>query len=330
MRVLVTGGAGYIGSHVAHELIDRGYEVVVLDDLSTGLARLVPDAATLVVGDIADELALDEAFSHGVIDAVLHFAGSVIVPESVAAPLKYYFNNAMKSGRLVHYCLTKGTTRLVYSSTAAVYGEPDQVPVSESAPTRPINPYGRSKLVTEWMLADAAHAHGLQYLALRYFNVAGADPAGRTGQATPKATHLVKVAVEAALGVRPRLTIFGTDYPTPDGTGIRDYIHVSDLAEIHVLALEELLTGGASGVLNCGYGEGRSVREVVDAVARVSGREFRVDEGPRRDGDSAQIIADPSALRQRFQWTPSHADLDHVVETALSWEKKLRSHSGEP
>lgn len=325
MNVLVTGGAGYIGSHVVLQLLAHDHRVVVIDDLSTGQKELVDRRAHLVVGDVGDATKVARVLDEHHIDAVLHFAGSIVVPESIDHPLKYYLNNSAKTRTLLETCVANGVGQFVFSSTAAVYGEPEATPVSESAPTTPINPYGRSKLITEWMLEDIANAYDLRFVALRYFNVAGADPQGRTGQATPNATHLLKVAAEAALGIRPGLEIFGTDYSTPDGTCIRDFIHVSDLAHIHVRALDFLANGGSSQTLNCGYGRGFSVRQVVDAVQRVSGEDFPIKEGARRVGDPPKIIADPSALQERFDWRPRFDDLDKIVATALAWEKTWRA-----
>src|SRR5712691_10055968 len=285
MAVLVTGGAGYIGSHMVLALVEAGEEVVVLDDLSSGFARAVHPKARLVQGDVADEaLVLRLIATHGV-DAVIHFAARIVVPESIANPLGYYLSNTVKSRALLAAAIAAGVRRFVFSSTAAVYGMPVENPVSESAPANPISPYGASKLMTEWMLRDAAAAHGLNYVALRYFNVAGADPQGRTGQSTPNATHLVKVACEAALGKRLALDVYGTDYPTPDGTCVRDYIHVCDLVAAHLDALKHLRSGGDSLVLNCGYGRGFSVMDVIETVRRVSGNDFPIRFAPRRPGD---------------------------------------------
>ncbi len=322
MQILVTGGAGYIGSHVVHALVDAGEEVVVVDDLSTGRRDLLPEEAELVVGDIGDEALLDEVLTPEV-DAVMHFAGSIVVPESVEDPLSYYLNNTAKTRTLIEWCVRRGVHQFIFSSTAAVYGQPDHCPVTESTPTAPINPYGRSKLMTEWMLEDTARATDLRYVALRYFNVAGADPAGRTGQATPDATHLIKVTTQTALGLRPHLSIFGTDYPTADGTCIRDYIHVTDLADAHIRTLHHLRGGSASRVFNCGYQRGFSVRQVVDAVKRVSGVDFDVRQAPRRAGDPPELVADATAIRDNLDWTPRYDDLDTIVETALNWERRL-------
>ncbi|WP_321501001.1 UDP-glucose 4-epimerase GalE [Breoghania sp.] len=322
MAVLVTGGAGYIGSHMVVNLVEAGEEVVVLDNLSTGFDWAVAGAARLVVGDLADTDLVHQVLAEGV-DAVIHFAGSVIVPESVADPLKYYRNNTSNTRSLIEACVETGVKNFIFSSTAAVYGDPQTVPVAETAPLRPLSPYGSSKLMSEIMLADTAAAHDFAYTALRYFNVAGADPEGRTGQSTAKATHLIKVACEAALGKRERLSIFGTDYDTPDGTGVRDYIHVADLVEAHRLALARLRAGGSSVVLNCGYGEGYSVRQVIDAVRRVSGRDIEVLEEPRRAGDSSKVVALAEAVRHELGWSPRYDDLDTIVSHALAWERHL-------
>ncbi len=325
MAVLVTGGAGYIGSHMVLALLDAGRDVVVLDNLTTGRRELVPEGARLVVGDVADgALVLRLVAAHG-IDAVVHFAGSIVVPESVADPLGYYLNNTVRTRALLEACVLAGVTRFIFSSTAAVYGIPDVNPVAEDAPLRPISPYGTSKMMTETMLRDVAAAHDLRYVALRYFNVAGADPRGRSGQATPRATHLIKVACEAAVGVRSHVEIFGEDYPTPDGTGLRDYIHVSDLVHAHVLALDHLERGGESLTLNCGYGRGFSVRQVVEAVKAVSGVDFEVRRGPRRAGDPPALVAKADHIRAKLGWHPRLDDLETIVAHALAWEKTLRS-----
>ena len=325
MSILVTGGAGYIGSHMVHALLDRGDDVVVLDNLSTGIRGLVAERATFIEGNAGDRaLILDIAKEHGV-TAVIHFAGSIIVPESVEKPLDYYANNTVNSRELIAACIEANIGNFVFSSTAAVYGMPDQIPVAEPAPTLPINPYGRSKLMTEWMLQDASRAHDFRHVALRYFNVAGADPKGRTGQSTPRATHLIKRACQAALGRVDALDIFGTDYPTKDGTGVRDYIHVSDLATAHVNALDHLEDGGNSLTLNCGYGHGFSVREVIDTVARVTENHVPTREAPRRAGDPPVIVADPSQIKEIFAWKPKYDDLDEIVRTAYGWEKRLNS-----
>ncbi len=325
MSILVTGGAGYIGSHMVHALLDRGDDVVVLDNLSTGIRALVAERATFIEGNAGDRaLVLNIAKEHGV-TAVIHFAGSIIVPESVEKPLDYYANNTVTSRELIAACIEANIGNFVFSSTAAVYGMPDQIPVAEPAPTFPINPYGRSKLMTEWMLQDASHAHDFRFVALRYFNVAGADPKGRTGQSTPRATHLIKRACQAALGRLDALDIFGTDYPTKDGTGVRDYIHVSDLANAHVHALDHLEDGGNSLTLNCGYGHGFSVREVIDTVARVTESHVPTREAPRRAGDPPVIVADPTQIKEIFAWKPKYDDLDEIVRTAYGWEKRLNS-----
>ncbi len=321
--VLVTGGAGYIGSHMTYALLDRDERVIILDNLSTGVAELVSPDAVFVLGDVGDVRLVRSIIQRFDIDAVIHFAGSIVVPESVVDPLKYYANNTAASRALIEACVTEGVRQFVFSSTAAVYGMPDVPIISEEAPQLPINPYGRSKLMTEWMLADTARAHEFRYVALRYFNVSGADPRGRTGQSTPNATHLIKRATQAALGRAPCLDIFGTDYPTPDGTGVRDYIHVTDLIEAHIKALDALRDGRSSGVFNCGYGRGLSVREIVAAVERASGRRVASREVPRRPGDPAAVVADSSKLKRELGWVPHHNDLDLIVRSALDWEQRL-------
>ncbi len=320
---LVTGGAGYIGCHMVYALRDAGWDVVIVDNLSTGIRDAVPADVTFVEGEAGDTAMVVELMRRHRIDAVLHFAGSIVVPESVVDPLKYYRNNTAVSGNLLAACVEAGVDRFVFSSTAAVYGTPDTVMISEDTPTGPDSPYGTSKLMTEYMLRDTAAAHGLRYVALRYFNVAGADPAGRAGQSTPEATHLIKVACQKAIGKRDRLDIFGTDYDTADGTCVRDYIHVSDLAAAHLLALEHLAGGGESLTLNGGYGRGFSVREVLDAVAAEAGVDLGAVDGPRRAGDPVALVADSSRLRKRFGWQPRHDDLALIVRTALAWERRI-------
>jgi UDP-glucose 4-epimerase len=323
MTVLVTGGAGYIGSHMALELLDRGEEVVIIDNLATGLEWAVPKTARFVRGDIGDQALVGEIIKRHGVTAIIHFAASVVVPDSVADPLGYYLNNTVKSRALIEAAVKGGVPHFIFSSTAAVYGMTGEEPVAETAPLAPMSPYGSSKLMIEIMLADTARAHALNYVALRYFNVAGADPRGRTGQSTPRATHLIKVACETALGVRRAMSVFGTDYPTPDGTCLRDYIHVSDLARAHTAALGHLRAGGTSETFNCGYGRGFSVFEVIDAVKRVSGRDFAVELAERRPGDPARVVASADKLRQALGWVPVHDDLDVIVEHALGWEMHL-------
>ena len=325
MSVLVTGGAGYIGSHMVYTLVDRGEEVVVLDNLSTGIRANVADRAQFVHGDVGDKDLVEGLIAAHRVDAVIHFAGSIVVPESVENPLLYYANNTVASRNLLEACIKTGVKQFVFSSTAAVYGIPEHNPVVETALTSPINPYGRSKLMTEWMLEDTARAHDFAYVALRYFNVAGADPKGRTGQSTPKATHLIKRACQVALGRVGHLDVFGTDFPTRDGTGVRDYIHVTDLANAHALALRHLAGGGGSRILNCGYGRGFSVREVIDTVARIAGNDLPVREAPRRAGDPPELVADSSRLKRDFQWQPEHDDLEVIVRTAYAWERRLNA-----
>lgn len=324
MTVLVTGGGGYIGSHMALRLGDAGEPTVVLDNFTTGFDWAVDHRATLVTGDAGDmEFVGGLIAKHGITE-IIHFAGSIVVPESVTDPLKYYRNNTATSRNLLEAAVKGGVQRFIFSSTAAVYGMTGLAPVEETTPLSPMSPYGRSKLMTEWMLADVAAAHPIKYGVLRYFNVAGADPKGRSGQSTPLATHLIKVAAQTALGQRPKMDIFGTDYPTPDGTCIRDYIHVTDLIEAHKLLLDHLRAGGESTTLNCAYGQGYSVRQVVDTVKAVSGVDFRVDEGPRRAGDPASITATGEKVRQQLGWVPQHADLREMVQTALDWERYLQ------
>jgi UDP-glucose 4-epimerase len=322
--VLVTGGAGYIGSHVVLALRDAGWPVIVLDDLSTGHRQAVPEGVVFAQGDVGDRRLLGQLFERHAIDAVVHLAGSISVPESMARPLEYYRNNTLNSHTLIEASVAAGVGAWIFSSTAAVYGDPDAVPVAEDAPTRPLNPYGRSKLMTEQMLIDAAAAHRLPHVILRYFNVAGADPAGRAGPATPGAAHLLKVACEAAVGKRASVPLYGEDYPTADGTCVRDFIHVSDLAEAHVKALGSLLAGGPSAVLNCGYGRGFSVREVLDAVARACGRPLVIEAAPRRPGDAVEVVAAAGRIRAALGWQPRYDDLDQIVGDALAFERRLQ------
>jgi UDP-glucose 4-epimerase len=321
-NILVTGGAGYIGSHVVLQLVEAGERVVVLDNLSTGFREAVI-GAELVVGDVGDHGLVTDLLRDKDIDTVMHFAARTIVPESVADPLRYYGNNTCATRNLLECCRDAGVKQIVFSSTAAVYGIPEGGKASEDTPKAPINPYGSSKLMSEWMLRDLAAAGGPRYVALRYFNVAGCDPEGRVGQSTKRATLLVKVACEAALGKRPRLSIFGTDYDTPDGTGVRDYIHVDDLARAHLDALKYLRDGGESTTLNCGYGHGYSVREVLDAVGRANGVPVPFVEEPRRAGDPPSLIAVSDKIRATLGWTPRHDDLDFIARTALEWERRL-------
>ena len=327
--VLVTGGAGYIGSHAVLALRDAGYPVAVIDNLSTGFRFAVPDDVPFFEGDIENAELLAQIFAVQGTRAVMHFAGSVVVPESVENPLKYYHNNTAKSRALIEAAVTAGVPHFIFSSTAATYGVPKVSPVTEDSPKEPINPYGWSKLMTERMLADTAAAHPLNYCALRYFNVAGADPKARSGQSTAGATHLIKVAVEAALGKRDSVSVFGTDYATPDGTGVRDYIHVSDLAKAHLLALEALIDEPERSLtMNCGYGRGFSVLEVLDAVDRVTNRKIERVIAPRRAGDPDSLVSDPARIKATLPWTPQHANLDGIVRDALAWERKLSDIRG--
>jgi UDP-glucose 4-epimerase len=323
MTILVTGGAGYIGSHMVHALVDTGERVVVLDNLSSGFDWAVAKGATLVAGETGDHALVASVIAQHRVEAIIHFAASIVVPDSVADPLGYYRNNTANSRTLMECAVNGGVKRFIFSSTAAVYGNPDQVPVGEDDPLKPMSPYGSSKLMTEIMLRDAGAAHGLDHVILRYFNVAGADPALRTGQSTKGATHLIKVAVETALGKRSGMQVFGTDYPTQDGTCVRDYIHVSDLVRAHSAALGYLRGGGASTTLNCGYGRGFSVLEVIDTVKRVSGVDFAVEFAPRRAGDPAQIIARSDRIRATLGWQPQLDDLATIARDALAWEHKL-------
>ena len=328
MTVLVTGGAGYIGSHMVHALVDAGERVVVLDNLTTGFDWALAPGAALVVGDAGDQARVAALVAEHGVDTVIHFAASIVVPESVRDPLGYYRNNTANSRALIETAIKEGVRHFIFSSTAAVYGNPARVPVREDDPTVPTSPYGSSKLMTETMLRDAGAAHGLRHVILRYFNVAGADPLGRTGQSTAQATHLIKVALETALGRRPRMRVFGTDYPTPDGTCIRDYIHVCDLVAAHCEALAYLRGGGTSATLNCGYGRGCSVLEVIETVKRVSGADFEVELAARRPGDPAHLVAACERIRSTLGWRPRFNDLETIVTHALAWERSLARRAG--
>lgn len=323
MTVLITGGAGYIGSHMALRLLDEGEDVIVCDDLSRGDFRIVPPGAEFIRQDVGDTEAMVRILEGRRVQAVVHFAGLVVVPESVRDPELYYRRNTLTSLNLLAACAKAGVNQLIFSSTAAVYGEPDSSPVSEGAPTRPVSPYGASKLMTERMLADIGQASLLRSVCLRYFNVAGADPQLRSGQASPGATHLIKVISQVGTGLRDKLKIFGADYPTHDGTCVRDYIHVSDLIDAHYLALQHLRSGGGSRVFNCGYGAGASVLEVVRAFEEISGGPFPVEQGPRRPGDPAILVADSGAIRRELGWSPQHDDLQEIIRSALAWEQRL-------
>jgi UDP-glucose 4-epimerase len=325
MTILVTGGAGYIGSHMVHALVDAGERVIVLDNLSTGFRSAFPQDVPLYIGETGNEnLTRAIMQAHGV-SAVIHFAASIVVPDSVRDPLAYYRNNTANSRALLASAVAAGVSHFIFSSTAAVYGNPVSTPVEETAAPQPMSPYGASKLMTETMLRDVGAAHGLRYVVLRYFNVAGADPQGRTGQSTPGATHLIKVATQTALGLRPQMDVFGLDYPTPDGTCVRDYIHVSDLVAAHSAALAHLRSGGEDLLLNCGYGRGYSVLEVIETVKRISGADFAVRHAPRRPGDPASIVAGADRIRSRLKWSPALDDLDTIVAHALAWERRLMS-----
>jgi UDP-glucose 4-epimerase len=323
MSVLVTGGAGYIGGHMVFELLDAGEQVVVLDDLSTGFGQAVPESVQLIIGNAGDQALVSRLIQEHGIQVIIHFAGSLIVPDSVRDPLAYYRNNTMNTCALIEAAVTSGVKQFVFSSTCAVYGTPAKIPVAEDAPTLPVSPYGSSKLMTEIILRDASKAYGIEHVILRYFNVAGADPKGRVGQSTRDATHLIKVALEAALGARTKVEVFGNDYPTPDGTCIRDYIHVSDLVRAHLNGLQYLRAGGRSVTLNCGYGRGFSVLEVLDTVKRVSGVDFKVDNAARRPGDAVQIVADTQLIHRTLGWQPRFDDLATIIAHALAWERML-------
>jgi len=327
MAILVTGGAGYIGSHMALALCDAGETVVVLDDLSTGIRENVDPRARFVQGDVSDPLIVMRLIAEHRVRAVVHFAAKIVVPDSVADPLDYYLANTVKTRALLAAVTSAHVPHFVFSSTAAVYGNVGQEPVSEETPASPVSPYGASKLMSEWMLRDSAHAYGLKYVALRYFNVAGADPKGRAGQSTPRATHLIKVACETATARRKSMQVFGTDYPTADGTCIRDYIHVSDLVSAHMDALNYLRNGGGNQILNCGYGTGYSVLEVIETVKRVSGIDFPVELAPARAGDPAAIVASAGKIRSTLGWQPKYDDLETIVRHAFAWERKQPAKS---
>jgi UDP-glucose 4-epimerase len=328
MAVLVTGGAGYIGGHMALALVDAGEKLVVVDNLSTGFAWAVPPNAAFAVGDFGDSDLIARLIDEHEVDAIAHFAAKIVVPESVSDPLGYYLNNTSKARNLIECAVKGGVRNFIFSSTAAIYGETTSEPVAESAAPNPMSPYGRSKLMVEWMLADAGRAHDLRHVVLRYFNVAGADPQGRLGQSTPNATHLIKRAVQTALGRHAGLDVFGQDYPTRDGTCVRDYIQVSDLIDAHMAALAYLRAGGASLTCNCGYGRGYSVREVVEVVKRVSGVDFKVHAAGRRAGDPAAIVAKADLIRRELGWRPQRDDLEAIVRQALDWERRLHNFQG--
>ena len=330
MTVLVTGGAGYIGSHMVLALAEAGESVVVVDNLSTGFSAFLPEGVPLFIGDAGDENLVEGVIEQHNVESIIHFAGSVVVPDSMRDPLGYYRNNTFTTRSLLNAAVKRGVNHFIFSSTAAVYGNPDQMPVPEIAPTRPLSPYGFSKLMSEIMMHDVATAHGMKYVALRYFNVAGADPLMRVGLATAGATHLLKIAVEAATGQRAKIDVFGTDYPTPDGSCIRDFIHVADLAQAHRAALSYLRDGGPSMTLNCGYGRGYSVLETLEAVRRVSSSNFAVQYAPRRPGDIMTMVADTSRIRSTLDWAPRYDDLETIAAHALAWEDKLyRERHGE-
>jgi UDP-glucose 4-epimerase len=323
MTVLVTGGAGYIGSHMVLELLDRGEKVIILDNLSTGFDWVVPEGVPLFVGETGNQSVVSAMIKAHDVESIIHFAASIVVPDSVSDPLSYYLNNTVNSRAMIDAAVKGGVKNIIFSSTAAVYGTPERMPISEDDRMNPESPYGMSKLMTEIMLRHASEAHGLKHVILRYFNVAGADPRQRTGQSSERATHLIKVAAEAVTGKRGGMSVFGTDYATPDGTCLRDYIHVSDLARAHSAALDYLRGGGANGTFNCGYGHGFSVFEVIDMVKKVSGKDFPVEIAPRRAGDPAGLVADNKRIRSTLNWKPQLDDLETIVRHALTWESKL-------
>ncbi len=325
MTVLVTGGAGYIGGHMVLGLLDAGEKVVVLDNLSTGYSWAVPEGVELIVGDFGDADLIGQVIATRGIDAIAHFAAKIVVPDSLADPLGYYLNNTSNARTLIECAVKGGVKHFIFSSTAAVYGDTASSPVTETTQLNPISPYGRSKLMTEWILEDAARAHDLRYVTLRYFNVAGADPRGRLGQTSKHATHLIKIGAQTALGRRPSMSIYGEDYPTRDGTCERDYIQVTDLADAHLDALRYLRNGGASTVCNCGYGHGATVKEVIDVVKKVSGVDFKVEIGPRRPGDPAVIVARAERAREVLGWRPKRDNLEQIVAQALDWERRLHN-----
>jgi UDP-glucose 4-epimerase len=325
MTVLVTGGAGYIGSHMVLELLGAGEKVVVLDNLSTGFRWAVPDGVPLVVGDFGDEALVTQLLRDHDVTEIIHFAAKIVVPESVADPLGYYLNNTAMARSLIACAVRHGVKHFIFSSTAAVYGDPQRSPVDEKDPLYPMSPYGRSKLMVEWMLEDVSRAHPMSHVVLRYFNVAGADPQGRVGQSTPNATHLIKVAVQSALGFRPGMEVFGTDYPTPDGSGVRDFIQVTDLARAHLDALRYLRAGNGSITCNVGYQRGYSVLEVIKLVKEISGVDFPVKLSPRRPGDVGAIVAGNARIRSELGWTPKHDDLRAILKQALDWERRLHN-----
>ncbi|RZN00382.1 UDP-glucose 4-epimerase GalE [Bradyrhizobium genosp. SA-3] len=322
MAILITGGAGYIGSHMAYELADRGEQTIIIDDFSSGFEAAIPSGVPAFAGDIGDQRRIAPLIAKYGISEIIHFAASAVVAESIADPLRYYRNNTANTRSLIELAIRSGVQRFILSSTAAVYGNPPANPVTEETPVAPVSPYGSSKLMAETVLRDAARAHGLRYVILRYFNVAGADPALRTGQATRGATHLIKVAAEVAMGLREKMQVFGTDYSTPDGTCIRDYIHVSDLVNAHCRALSYLRSGGESLTLNCGYGRGYSVIQVIDAMRRESGNDFPVELAARRPGDPAEIVASAERMRNLLGWRPQWDDLSLIVRHAFAWERK--------